>query len=236
MSVKSIERPCTEAESAFLTERYETAQANRRQDLVPAAALPAWVFLMGGFLALWAIVAWAAAATLHVEIGMHSFYSPQILAAGAMLAALPFAVEATRKMLWRRKHIARLHEELTRNLVCEEHFIFTEARCFQEQEHGGLIYFLHTDDDRVFVMYDTESQQLRIDGGNPFASAFAPCGQLERVRTPQTRIPLATRFSGFRLNAGGVFDLLANPEDWPEDGDYCDCPWSDLITRYASPA
>jgi hypothetical protein len=92
---------------------------------------------------------------------------------------------------------------------------------------------LRTLDEKVFAVYDSESQDLGVQGKDPFASGFAPRVNLTVVRTPRNRHIIERDFSGEPLEAGPPAVLGISPEQWPEDGEFFDCPWSELDRRLA---
>ncbi|MGR8935849.1 MAG: hypothetical protein ACU837_15925 [Gammaproteobacteria bacterium] len=110
------------------------------------------------------------------------------------------------------------------------------AKLFQEPEHDGLIYFLHTSGGQVLVLYDDESQDLGAGGENPFGSAFKPAADFSIVRAPNVGVVISKQFSGTPLNAGEPFELTVDPEQWPEPDAYCDIPWDELEIRFSSSA
>ena len=61
--------------------------------------------------------------------------------------------------------------------VHEERYVFSEAKRFQEPEHGGLIYFLRSNENEV----DRQSSDLQfgavVSGGGPgMLARFGPHG------------------------------------------------------------
>jgi hypothetical protein len=115
--------------------------------------------------------------------------------------------------------------------VAEEHYVLTAAKRFQEPEHGGLIYFLRTAEDKVLTLYDHESQDLGVQGGEPLKSSFRPKTELVMVRAPQTALVIDKAFSGEVLEAGDPIVLVVPPNEWPETESYCDIPWTELEAR-----
>ena len=113
-------------------------------------------------------------------------------------------------------------------MVLEERYRFVDAKRFQEPEHGGLIYFLRTSDDRVFVLYDYDSQDLGVQGLDPFSSSFRPKRELAIVRTPDSDMVISTEFFGEEFTISETSELRVPPEQWPESETYYDAQWSDL--------
>ena len=118
--------------------------------------------------------------------------------------------------------------EIEAGQVLEERYRFVDARRFQEPEHGGLIYFLHTSDDRVLVLYDYDSQDLGVQGLDPLTSSFRPKHELALVRTTDSEMVISTVFSGEGFTFSETTELRAPPDQWPESETFYDVHWSDL--------
>jgi len=116
-------------------------------------------------------------------------------------------------------------------VAIEELLVFTAAKRFQEPEHGGLIYFLRTNDGRVFVLFDHESQDLGVQGENPLSSEFRPRVEFRITRAPQSGHVLSSTFSGPPLHLESPLDLTIPPKQWPETEEFCEIPWDDLEVR-----
>jgi len=127
---------------------------------------------------------------------------------------------------WRDREDYRA--DLQGGQVVEESYEFTAAKRFQEPEHGGLMYFLRTTDDKVFVLFDYESQDFGAQGEDPLKSKFQPCTELLVARTPKTGVVLNQRFSGALLDAGDPYELSIPPQSWPESETYCKFRWDEL--------
>src|SRR5262249_5024295 len=102
----------------------------------------------------------------------------------------------------------------------------------QEPEHGGLMYFLRTTDDKVFVLFDYESQGLGAEGKDPLATEFRPCEKLLLVRAQHSEIVLSQNFSGAAVEGGEPIELSVGPSKWPEWDCYCDIKWTELEERF----
>ena len=90
------------------------------------------------------------------------------------------------------------------------------------------MYFLRTTDDKVFVLFDYESQDFGAQGEDPLKSKFQPCTELLVARTPKTGVVLNQRFSGALLDAGDPYELSIPPQSWPESETYCKFRWDEL--------
>jgi hypothetical protein len=184
-----------------------------------------------GLVIVWGLVAWVVNKLAGVEFGFDTAVAPWVFGIGIPLAAIGAIVSSVRWLRGWENPTDDIRQELATGTVLEEHHVFTEARRFQEPEHGGLIYFLRTADDRAFVVYDGESQDLGVGDGDPLASPFKPHANLRVVRTPRSRMVLDKTFSGPVLDAGAPLDLAADPKDWPEQDEYCAFGWGELEAR-----
>src|SRR5690606_34786601 len=95
-------------------------------------------------------------------------------------------------------------------------------------------YFLRTSDDRVYVLYDHESQDLGVDGQDPLSSAFRPQSQLLATRAPNSRLVITQAFAGHELARPAIRELAAPAREWPEPDEFCSVSWNDLERRYAA--
>jgi hypothetical protein len=180
---------------------------------------------------LWLSVAWPARVMGGGDIGLQSPFAPWIVAIGVPLCVAYAAGSAIRWLKEHRNLRPLLEADLARGEVVEESYRFVAAKRFQEPEHGGLLYFLRTADDRAFVVYDSESQDLGVRGQDPLASAIRPRSELTIVRAPNSGIVLDTAFASEPLDAGAPLELEAPPRDWPEADAYSAIPWNDLERR-----
>lgn len=157
------------------------------------------------------------------------------LLSGALLAWTAWCV---RGVIRQRRHTAQLRDRLRQDLAAaeveERNHRFVAARVFEEPEHGGLIYFLRTDRDRVYVHYDQESLERAIPGHAADAIPFRPRTLLVSVQAPRSGWSVGEQWSGDALDAGAPLPINLDPERWPEDGRFSRIPWDRLDQRLAS--
>jgi hypothetical protein len=181
------------------------------------------------------LAAWLARRFSGLDVGWQSPHALWIAAGGAAGSAA-FAARAARSWFASqsdgRTGFAR---DLELGLVVDETYALTAAKRFREPEHGGLMYFLRTDDEQVLVLFDYESQDLGVNGGDPLQSSFRPRTKLTIARAPTTRVVLSTSFDGPELALGVPLELAAGPEQWPESGELCTVPWG-ALERHFGPA
>ena len=233
----TIQRSVTLEEHAFLQallSRAPTTAGRWRRGLSNAFVL--WAASLMGCTFLWLVFAGLARHLSGVDYGFRSPAAPWIFGIAARLCATYAAFSSVRWVMRWTDMRPSLSVDLATAQVVEEHYVFDAAKRFQEPEHGGLIYFLHTLDDRVLTLYDPESQDLGVQDGDPLASSFKPMSRLVMVRAPETRYVISMRFSGDPLDAGALIGLAIPPDRWPETEEYCDIPWAELETVLGPPA
>lgn len=233
MPAQAIERALTAAERDALHQRLQ-AEPGRIAGAVQHA-LRIFSASLLAILLLWVVLVWPAGAIFHADWspagGTASRIGGLVVAAGAIWAAL----SARRWLKGRRDSRGLLEADIAGGKAVEDRCRFVAAKRFQEPERGGLIYFLHSDDDRVFVVYDHESQDLGANGGDPLSGGFRPRGELVTARAPNTGDVVKQEFSGAALDAGKPIPLFATPDHWPEAEAWCDVPWNELEHRYSRP-
>ncbi|OGB09842.1 MAG: hypothetical protein A3E23_07080 [Burkholderiales bacterium RIFCSPHIGHO2_12_FULL_65_48] len=229
------QRPATPEEQAAIGKLFSsapTAATRLKQGIENAFVL--WATSLLALVVVWLLLGWLASKVWDVHLGLRSTATLWVMA----LATPACAVLAVRSSVkWVRTlpdYRPLLRQDLADSLVNEERYVFTEARRFQEPEHGGLMYFLRTNEDEVFTVYDYESQTLGIDDQDPLQSAYRPQTQLVVIRAPNSGLVLCSQGSGAPLEVGAPVDLAVGPEKWPKPETLCDIPWSQLNVRLAS--
>lgn len=196
-------------------------------------AVPVWTVSMLGYIALWSLTAWVAKTLFARSIGWRSDFALWILAGGGIACAALAIVSTMRWLKSSGEYRSLAQADLDNGVVTDERLEFVAAKRFQEPEHGGLMYLALTTDDRVFTLYDYESQTLGLDGRDPLTSSFRPTSQLRIVRAPLTRFAIAKTAAGGPLAADIVGELTVPPEQWPEPDEFCDIPWHELEQRFS---
>jgi len=227
-----IRRPATEDELAFLHKTLANAASTaRRWKRGAGNALILWAVSLPAVVAAWLALAWLARKLLDADFGLHSSAAPWVLGIAVPLTAIYAIVSSARWVAAGEDYRPQLQADIDGAQVAEEHYVFTDAKRFQEPEHGGLIYFLRTSDDKVFTLFDHESQDLALQGNDPLKSRFAPRTALVMVKAPRADWVISQHFSGEVLKAGDPVELELDPKDWPESECYCDIPWAELEAR-----
>lgn len=219
----------SETEREFLTQSLKEIKSRAHRWIEGCKnALITWSVLMVLFLLAWKLIAWVAGRVLHVEIGFQNLAALWVVAFAALSIAVYAVVSSVRWVKSCRDVRPDILADLKANEVIEETYLFTAAKRFQEPEHGGLFYFLRTPDDKVFVIFDEESQNLGAEDENPLSSKFQPCEQLVIGRAPITNWALSQKFFGAALDAGEPLEMSVPPERWPESEAFCKFRWDDL--------
>jgi hypothetical protein len=211
-----------------------SASANRLRRWKQAAGNAVVLFAASllAFVVVWAAVAWLFRRTIGPDYGWESSAAIWVAMAGAALCAV-FAVTST--VRWVKSwpdHRAELRTDLSRGIVVDEFYRLVEVKRFQEPEHGGLIYFLRNEDDRVLVLYDSESASLGAAGEDPLGSPFRPSSELTMVRAPATRFVLDTRFAGSAMTLSAPIELAVQLKEWPDQDEFCAISWDNLETHF----
>ena len=226
-----------------LTQRPMTADERAQVEMLLRDAPALWKVGLGNAVVLWAVsmlavvlawgaIGWIARPALGIQIGWKSSVSWWLLPVAGIGCAV-FAIYST--VQWLRSSQGsrlRIREDLEAGKVAEERLTFVEAKVFQEAEHDGLIYFLRTTDDRVFVLFDSESQDLAIQEKDPFSSSLRPKSELLLVRAPSARFIISRTFAGDDLPTAPVSEMVAPPKEWPESEEFCSVAWNELDSRY----
>lgn len=237
MPSQTIRRQATETENAFLEQLLRNAATTGRRWMQGAEnALVLWAASLLGLILLWLALAWIGRKFLALEFGLRSDAAVWVFGVGIPACTVYAVISSVGWIRGWQDYRPLLRADIDERKVDEEHYIFTEAKRFQEPEHGGLIYFLRTSEDKVMTLFDHESQDFGVQDADPLKSSFVPGENLVMVRAPRTRFVISQTFSGPSLDAGDPIELTADPKDWPETETYCDIPWTELRARLGTPA
>lgn len=231
-----VRRPATEAEHAALKKMLaNAAKTSRRWKQGIENALVLWAASLLGLVVIWLAFAWLGRKLFEVEFGLHSSAMVWVLGVATPLCAAYAALSSVRWIRGWTDYCPLLRADIEGAQVLEEHYVFTEATRFQEPEHGGLIYFLRTAEDKVLALFDYESQELGTRGGDPLKSSFRPKAKLVMIRAPKAAFVISKVFSGEALEVGDPIDLAVAPKEWPKSESYCNIPWAELEARLGPP-
>lgn len=232
MTAKTATREMSSAERAWMEELLAAHPSIARKWKEGVGnALIVWAIYLLGYVIVWLIVAWFVRLVSDLEVGFKSPYAIWIVGVGTPICAI-LAVYSSVKWIsaWGDDRLA-IREDLKNAQVLEQDCRVVEIKRFQEPEHGGFLYFLRMSDERVFVLYDRESQDLWIQGQDPESSSFQPCGNLNIVQAPTTGFTISHEFSGPKIECFDTLELRISPEEWPEQESWCEIPWDKLNSK-----
>lgn len=197
-------------------------------------ALGIWALVAALLYGIWAVLGVMAGKFAGWQLDWNSPAGRWLL----MGAWLVWTAWCVRGVIRQRRHRAALRDRLRQDLAAaeveERQLRFVAAKVFAEPEHGGLIYFLRTDSDRVYVHYDADSEERAIAGQDARSSPFGPRTLLLSVQAPRSGWTLGERWSGEVLHAIESGAIGLDPERWPQHGRFCRTPWDQLDQRLAS--
>jgi hypothetical protein len=235
MPSQVVQRVATSAELAFLEKTLRDATTNvRRWKQGGENALVLWAVSLLGLVVIWLAFAWVVRKLFFFDVGLHSAAAVWVLGIGTPICAVYAGISSTRWVRSWKDYRPLLQADIAAGQVTEEHYGFTSAKRFQEPEHGGLIYFLRTTEDKVLTLFDHESQDLGAQGGDPLKSSFVPRSELVMVRAPKTGLVIDKTFAGALLEAGEPVELSVGPKHWPESESCVNIAWSELESRLGS--
>ncbi len=225
----------TDKELQFLVDLLKRSPSNFKRWMEGAQnALVMWAISLLGFVLIWLLLAWLINLIVKQEFGLKSQYAIWIVSILVPICGL-YAIYSSVKWVkdWPDRRPA-LRRDIDGHKVIDENYKVAEAKRFQEPEHGGLMYFLRMDDDRVMVLYDHESVELEMEGKDALNSSFKPCRELHIVRAPNTEYFIKQEFSGERVPLSDPIELTAPPDQWPEQEAWCEIPWHELENRLSA--
>lgn len=221
MPKESKSRAMTPEERSSLEEMLKEARAVRPWKVAFTGFVATWVFSILLVLVVYRALSW---------LNLISF-SDLGVAILIVVAGILSAAYMLRWVLSLKDNQAPMVRDLKGGVVAEESLEFDAAKRFQEPEHGGLLYFLRTAGNRVFVLYDYESQDLGAAGKDPLKSPFRARRYLRLARAPVSRVVLGQKLSGPELEIEATHQLGLPPDEWPESEEYCRISWDHLEKR-----
>lgn len=228
MTNLSQARAMMDGERELLAGMLKHSGRTRRWKLMLGNFFVAWAAFTLGLVVAWLLVAWVLRLFVDVRMGLGSPLAIWMVGLGVpACGALAVASTLRWARTWPDKRAA-LEADLASGMVSEEKYRISEVKRLQEPEHGGLVYFLRTENGRVLVLYDDESLRDHAVEGSPEESSFRPCEELVIVRALTTDFIIARRFHGTPLPLPPPLELTAPVDRWPENETFCSIPWDDL--------
>lgn len=228
------ERKISEEELSYLQEIQRARPHKWSQGFENFIVLLAASLLL--YVIIWIITGWITNLIFDLECGYKSTYAVPIVLFGIVICVIYSAISTFNWLKTFGKDNVLFDQDLLNGMVVEESYEFKEAVRFQEQEHGGLVYFLRENGEEAFVVYDDESANLDANDEDPLDSSFTPKENLFLVRLPKSQFPFNKQFYGNDLEIIGDYDLLVDPGFWPEDDGICKVKWDDLEEYFQNSA
>jgi hypothetical protein len=176
---------------------------------------------------LWAVLYWVCGKFFGLDLGLHSAAAPWMAGVAVLVLLTVVGPEVLQTFRRSSAAIGVLQADLASGTVEDMTIHITDAMRLQEPEHGGLLYFLRTSDERVYVQFDYASQ-------GPGKSSYLPRDTLNVVRTRHGAHVLASVFTGDPVQIAHQGRLTAKPAQWPEPDTFCATPWNKLLSTYAA--
>jgi hypothetical protein len=225
-------RPATEIERAALTAALEERRRGRADRLEILLGPSSTLLILLGV--LWLILHWVGSRFFDTELGLFSPAAPWILGAGALVIVLVIGPEVLKIFRRSKSVVSALEADLASGTVEDMTLQVVQAIRLQEPEHGGFLYFLRTTDERVYVQFDYESQDLGVQGRDPETSEYLPRDTLNVVRAQKADRVLASAFTGQPVPIVNKGKLTSKPKHWPEPDSFCETPWNSLVSTYSA--
>ncbi len=209
-------------------------RARRKRGMTTTLVLWAagWLVITGG----WLLLGWVIGRIIGADLGLESSITQLIVIYAFPVSAIIAIVLGIRWLRALPDYRPQLRLDVDGAQVKEERYVFTEAKRFQEPEHGGLIYFLRSTSDEVLTVYDPESQSLGVQGQDPLQSRYRPQAELRVVRAPHSGFALDTDTAGAELPVNAPIPLSVAPRHWPQADALCPIAWDQLEARLSPQA
>ncbi|GEM_PF-2332082 len=233
--LKESQRSITGEEKEFLQQILDAHPAKyRKLKMAVGNAAISWCFFMLLVVIGWLIVAWITRKLLGAEIGWNNNIAAVWVVSVGGIFCLVFAIVSTARWIRGWTDIREpLLADIANQRVNVEEYEFREVLRMQEPEHLGLIYFMREDDEAAFVYFDSESQDLGVQGEDPLSSSFIPRRHLRVTRAPVSGVAIVCEFTGDALQLGDPIEISVPPDQWPEHEEVCKVPWSELKSTFA---
>jgi len=228
-------RNMTEVEHLFLAQVLTNLPAPQKRHLKAALNTAVfWVFSLAGFCILWFISSLLISTFSRLDIGISSDYAQVIFPVAILLAAI-FSINSTRKWLANSdKSYTLVQADIASQKIMFERYQIDAVKCFKEPEHGGLLYFLlvkhsATEQQKIRVIYDYESQNINIDP----RTLLAITTQITICSAPQSKLIVDNHFEGDLFTNIKHFDLTVAPNLWPKPDSWESAQWQTLEQLYS---
>lgn len=227
-----FEREITSGEKEYLVNLLKNSPTNlKRLKEVLENFIVMWSASLIGLVLVWVVLVWLVNFFVDFDYGLKSEYSFYILFALSLPTFLYSLVSTTKwAKSWSDDRLD-LKKDIEGGKVFDNTYEVQGVKRFQEQEHGGLIYFLLLQDNKVLTLYDYDSVELGMEGGDPLTTNFKPRRKLRIVKAPNTGYFITQEFTGEDVLLPEPLDLLSSPDEWPEGESWCNIPWQEIESR-----
>ncbi|WP_299803222.1 hypothetical protein [uncultured Shewanella sp.] len=228
----TFERKITSEEKEFLVGLLKSSPSDlKRLKEILENFLIIWSASLIGLVLVWIATVWLINFFITFDYGLKSQYSFYILFGFSIPTCLYSLISTTKwAKSWPDDRLD-LKKDIDGDKVLDTTYEVKGVKRFQEQEHGGLIYFLLLHDNKVLTLYDYESVEIEMQGGDPLTSNFKPRSKLRIVKAPNTGYFITQEFVGNELLLPEPTDLFSSPDKWPEGESWCNIPWNELESR-----
>lgn len=183
---------------------------------------------------LWLLLAWIVRTIFGFDFGWNYPHGTIIFWSIICLSLSYIVVSVIRSQKPNHQRREKLILDIKNGKILVEEHRLTEAKVFEEPEHGGYIYFFRTTEGKVFVFFDNESQDLAVGGEDAKMSSFVPRTQLKVERTPIAKDWIRDEIFGTKLAVTEPLLMTDDTNKWPPDGEFIDISWSDIVTKYGA--
>lgn len=233
MTLRVTHRPATEDERRMMRRLLATAPGTgaRFKAGLENAAVQFGACMLAAVLG-WLALGWLAGTLFDRGWSLADPATLWFAAIATPLCAIHATVSSIRWVRSLPDDHASLREDVATGSVIEEHYRFTAAKRFQEQESGALVHFLRIDDDTCLCVFDAESRELGLSGGDPLQSSFQPRAELTLCRVPRSGDVLSRHVGGDVLATGQPVALTDDTRAWPEMDSVHAVRWDQLEARF----
>lgn len=181
---------------------------------------------------LWIFVNWLLGFIIAFDFGWNSQYRNYILWSIVGFSYSLILYEVAKSCGPNSKIRQAIEKDLAESILKVSEYPVYEVKVFEEPEHGGFIYFVRTFGDKVLALFDSESQDLSIDGKEPKNSTYKIRKKLQIFRAPNSNIIVKEQFDGDFVEIPEMELFTGNTKIWPEHAGFVKCKWTNISVKY----
>ena len=182
----------------------------------------------------WIFINWLLRFIVAFDFGWNSQYRNYILWPIVGFSYSWFLFEVAKSCGPNSQTRLALKKDLEEKILKVSEYPIYEAKVFEEPEHGGFIYFVRTSGDKVLALFDSESQDLSIDGQDPKDSSYKIRNVLKISRAPNSNIIVDEQFNGDLVQISELEIFTENTKIWPEHAEFVKCQWEKVGEKYVA--